>query len=579
KYRLREVMTDVGLSFQMLKDIILSLNVLVILDGQDESPQNTLLIDLLRHIDTHHNMKLIITTRPGASISLQKIINRYTIPKIDLMLTGIALVKQFEFIRNYVVVMETDKDKQNCILESVSAALPHLNNCMGEILLSPLMLTLLTILWVSGDMPDSATTTHIFMRVNKILKGKLESRLLLKLKTISDDSLKSKLDEFEGYLKEVAYKSFCIKEANFEESTIDLLMKKLKHLELTDVNSEILGHYLFARKTRRGWEQIIQYSYRHLRMQEFDAAIHVVNVITSGNADDVVRIMKEIQDERYVNIRAHTLALLAERNPHHLTKYGRSIVDCEKAIIDKKGILDNRCVDGMLRLVSETQCNNQVVVDMVTVIMAQMPVWVVRSPSCLAALMVLLQQEPPEKLMLDFCGQTQAPAALTGCLPAIAKCDLVLELLLPDTPQEEDPSSPSAAGGGGHDTLLSAATPPGGIATMQQFSGCLHEEGLQRLPHYLESLQVGLSPAALHQLIQSTQQLPQLQSLGIWMRCGNLEDHIDLVGKLQPARDLVDTGVTLYNATDTDCPHIAALLQRCYTATPMYLWLKDSTIT
>ena len=43
RYRLGEVMTDVGLSFQMLKQIIMRLKVLFILDGQDEACQNDLL--------------------------------------------------------------------------------------------------------------------------------------------------------------------------------------------------------------------------------------------------------------------------------------------------------------------------------------------------------------------------------------------------------------------------------------------------------------------------------------------------------------------------------------------------------
>ncbi|CAL4070492.1 unnamed protein product [Meganyctiphanes norvegica] len=581
KLRLYGVMTDVGLTFQKLKQIIQSLNVLVILDGQDESPQNDLLINTLGLLSTQPKMRVIITTRPGASIALNKIINRYNIPKLDLLITGIDIEDQYKFISNYVVVMEKDTHKQHEILESVNAALPHLNDSMGEIMLSPLMLTLLTLLWVAGKMPgDSITTTQIFTKVNKLLKGKLESRLLLKLKTLSEVSLKAKLTAFEDYLEEIAYQCFCKKESNFEDSTVDLLINKIDILELSDVQLEILGHYLCPRKTRKDLEIQLQYSYRHLRMQEFAASRYVCKIISKGSNEEITRIMSEIQDERHSNIRTHTIALLAEKYPQLLTKYGSSIIDCEKAIIDKKdGYADKRNVDSFHRFVSESQCN-KAVVDMVTTNMAQMPDWVVRSPSGLAALMVVLQQTQPENLTLQFDNQTSVPTSLTDYLANITKYHLELRLMLPYTPLEEDPSSSSpTAAAAVHDAFLSAATPPDGNATLDWFGGRLSRTGIQQLPPSLSSLWVGLSSEDLQTLFLRIPHITQLQYLSIYMRCSNLENVVVHLGKLQTTLDLALIRIALYSAEDTDLPHIASLVERCFTGAPLYLWLWEANIT
>ncbi|CAL4131824.1 unnamed protein product, partial [Meganyctiphanes norvegica] len=578
KLRLYGVMTDVGLTFQKLKQIIQSLNVLVILDGQDESPQNDLLINTLGLLSTQNKMRVIITTRPGASIALNKIINRYNIPKLDLLITGIAIEDQYKFISNYVVVMEKDIHQQTEILESVNAALPHLNDSMGEIMLSPLMLTLLTLLWVAGEMPDdSVTTTQIFMKVNKLLKGKLESRLLLKLKTLSDVSLKAKLTAFEDYLEEIAYQCFCKKESNFEDSTVDLLRNKIDILELSDVELEILGHYLCPRKTRKDLEIQLQYSYRHLRMQEFAASRYVCKIIFKGSNEEITRIMSEIQDERHSNIRTHTIALLAEKYPQLLAKYGSSIVDCEKAILDKKeGFYAKQNVDSFNRLVSESHCN-KAVLDMVTTNMAQMPAWVVYSPSGLSALMVVLQQTHPEVLTLAFSDQTSVPTSFTDYLANITKYHLKFRLYLADTPLEEDPSSsPTAAV---HDAFLSAATPPGCNATLDMFRGRISRTGIQQLPPSLFYLMVGLSSEDIQKLFLRIPQITQLKYLGIYMRCSNIENVVVHLGKLQTTLDLINIDIALYGAEDTDLPYIATLVEQCFTGAPLELWLWEANIT
>ncbi|CAL4168650.1 unnamed protein product, partial [Meganyctiphanes norvegica] len=103
-----------------------------------------------------------------------------------------------------------------------------------------LMLTLLTLLWVYGEILASLTITEVFMKVNELLKGKLESRLLLKMRGLVDESLKASIDEFEGYLEEIAFCTFSHMEFVFGESTIALLKKRLKQCKLDGFETEIM---------------------------------------------------------------------------------------------------------------------------------------------------------------------------------------------------------------------------------------------------------------------------------------------------------------------------------------------------
>ncbi|CAL4163581.1 unnamed protein product, partial [Meganyctiphanes norvegica] len=255
------------------------------------------------------------------------------------------------------------------------------------------------------------------------------------------------------------------------------------------------------------------------------------------------------------------IALLAETCPERLTKYGRQIVDFEKEILNKKERFRKLNVDNYLRMVSECQYN-KAVVDMVTTKMAQMQEWEVHSPSGLSALMVVLQQTKPKGLTLQFIDQTSVPISLTAYLAIITNYHLNVSLLLPKTPLEDDPSSsPTAAV---HDAFLSAATPPGSNATLKWFSGFLSWTGIQQLPPSLTYLRVGLSSEDLQNLFLRLLSITKLKYLVISMRCSNIENLVHL-GKLQISLDLTNIGIALYGAEDTDLPHIATLVQRCFT--------------
>ncbi|CAL4144911.1 unnamed protein product, partial [Meganyctiphanes norvegica] len=338
---------------------------------------------------------------------------------------------------------------------------------------------------------------------------------------------------------------------------------------------EILGHYLCPRKTRKDLEIELQYSYRHLRMQEFDASKYVCKIISKGSNAEIKRIMNEIQEEWHSNIRNHTIALLTERFPERLTKYGCRIVDFENAILNNKDDFDKLNVDNFLRMVFESHYN-KAVVNMVTTKMAKMREWEVHSPSGLSALMVVLQQTKPKGLTLQFIDQTSVSTSLTGYLANITKYHLTFRLMLPKTPLDENPSSsPTAAV---HDAFLSAATLPGDNTTLKWFSGFLSRTGIQQLPPSLTYLRVGLSSEDLQRLFLRILRIKELKYLVISMRCSNIENVVNL-GKLQTTLDLTNIGIALYGAEETDLPHIATLVQRCFTGAPLHLWLHEANIT
>ncbi|CAL4138292.1 unnamed protein product, partial [Meganyctiphanes norvegica] len=329
KLRLAKVMEVVGLSFEKLRQIILSVNILFILDGQDESTQNDLLNDILKYVNTPNGIRLIITTRPTASLDLQQnILSSFTLPKLDLELIGISLENQITFITKYVKVMEQDAGKQDDLLLKIDEELPGLNSSLGEIMMSPLMLSLLTLLWVTEQIVDSLTVTEVFTKVNDILKAKLISRLLKKR---CGPNLEAKLNSFQEYLQHVAFQNFSDNEIIFTEKTTVQLKEKCRECGLADVEDNIFEHHFTSRKSRKNLVPVVTYSYRHLRLQEFDSSQHVIRVLLgTGNDLDKEEIMKQLQGDRFNNIRAHILAIMADSHPQLLTQYGKAIVDCVK---------------------------------------------------------------------------------------------------------------------------------------------------------------------------------------------------------------------------------------------------------
>ncbi|CAL4149208.1 unnamed protein product [Meganyctiphanes norvegica] len=495
--RLGNVMADIGLSFQKLKHILLTLNVLFILDGQDESPQNDLLKDILALASTQNKIKVIITTRPSASIPLQKIINGFKIPKIDLKILGIAKENQLIFIKKIVTAMVNDADRLNEILESVNRELPDLNDSMGELMQSPLMLTLLALLWIYGEIPEAVTLTELFMNVNKLLKGKLQFKLLLKTRTLSDVSLREKIDEFEEILQEIAFDTFARMEYNFKDSTIADLKNKLNNqCKLGEFESEILGHFLAPRKSRRNLELVIYYSYKHLRMHEYDASKYVCHVLSTGNDEEKSVIINQLKGERFSNIRAHSIAILTNSNPQLLKKYAKTIIDYEE---------NGHNVDGYLRIISESKSNN-VVMEMVATRMAQEPLWKITNPSALASLVSVMQSSQPRSLHLSFRNQALLPTFLASCLRAIADYDLELWLEFPVAPKSSRTEE-------AHNDYLLALTHPDSQAKLVEFRGSLSGPALQQLPSSLWVLEATVSSGELPILWHRIPHLSELQEL------------------------------------------------------------------
>ncbi|CAL4069859.1 unnamed protein product, partial [Meganyctiphanes norvegica] len=550
--RLKKVMTEIGLSIEKLVKIILSLNVLIILDGQDESSQNYLLWDILSLVSTPNKVRLLITTRPSASVDLQEnILSSFTIPKLDLKFIGIAIQNQIPFITNYVKVMENnDLDRQQKIMQLVNRELPHLNSNMGEIMMSPLILSLLTILWVQGEILDSLTITEIFTKVNNILKRKLISRL--RKKRIGID-LTKKIDTFEEYLQEIAYITFSHKEILFEEETVELLKKNILECGLGDVKDEILEHYLASTKYRKNLSVVVNYSYRHLRQQEYDASKYVIHVL-STKTGNISKIINQLKDDRYCNVRTHTIAIMADSYPHLLPQYGRAIIDHVEP-----GCMD--VIDEYLHLILESK-SNKTVINLVSDDMAHMRnfndirVWQVGTHSGVAALRDLIQIAQPELLNLFFESQSQPPALLASCLQAMQTYDMELKILLPHIPKGK------ACHPVNHNNCIFALAGPDVRPRLVMFAGCLGSAAIKQLPSTLETIFIHVTVAELPTLLERIKHLTQLEKIEIFMWCSDMENVTDLAQIQLPTNDGLTITVNLYGAEDADGHNIGILLQR-----------------
>ncbi|CAL4127244.1 unnamed protein product, partial [Meganyctiphanes norvegica] len=331
----------------------------------------------------------------------------------------------------------------------------------------------------------------------------------------------------------------------FQESTIAVLKDKIQECKLDGFETEILGHYLAARKGRKQLVPIIYYSYKHLRMHEYDASVHVCHILTSGTEEDKALILKQLRDMRFNNIRVHTIAIMAESDAQLLAQYGQAIVDCGSE---------------HLKILAETKFNSTVV-DMVTPKMARMKQWEVNNISDVASVVSLLHRTQPETLRLYFYNQTVLPSSLSSYLCKISSHKLKLQLLLPSILCSHRSSTEEAITMH-HDDSLLAASHSGAQSTLVLFTGHLSGVSLTHLPSSLEVLDIVVSALELPLLWSRIPYLTQLRQLGITMRCTSLESVANLE-HLQLPRTLDEFEIELYDVEDDHCPNIGCLLHRC----------------
>nr|XP_045591676.1 uncharacterized protein LOC123753764 isoform X2 [Procambarus clarkii] len=152
---LTQTLSDSGVDFQLFKEIILSLNILVLIDGYDEvNDHSGRLVKELLHLPGK-DVRLVITTRPGWDQHLSQLVP-HTRPRCNILVLGITPERRVEFAERTIKVLVEEECQRSVITGRFTQRLEQMSQFLGEYLNTPLTLTLLALLCVEA--PEDHTS-------------------------------------------------------------------------------------------------------------------------------------------------------------------------------------------------------------------------------------------------------------------------------------------------------------------------------------------------------------------------------------------------------------------------------------
>lgn len=281
---LHNTFVNCNINFKDFKDLILGLQVLIIIDGFDESREEAkkMVTSILSLAQS--NVQVLLTTRPTGEEQLTALIPQGK-RALHLLITGIPQDKQTVFINKMLDNYGLPEDQKDKVKTNLHNKIVQLRAELGEQLNNPLILTLLTVLCV--ECPDKVNTptttiTTLFFQIRKYMESYLKRRLLPR------DCVQEKISSFMECYDDTAYETLRRKEFEMSEETVKILKQKCVKLELP--HQDVLSTFLVMRRTRCDLSITNTWSYQHLRQQEFAASM------------SVVRKLKNLDEESHTTI-------------------------------------------------------------------------------------------------------------------------------------------------------------------------------------------------------------------------------------------------------------------------------------
>lgn len=156
-----------GITQEVLRQIVLDMPILVTLDGYDESAENSceLVKEMLRITGT--DLKVIVTCRPHYVDTIYKQIPKRRKKHVThLSLNGIPSPYRAEFIGRLIdsrIPGGRNKLAKDKITEGLISRLPEIYGALGEDLCNPLMLTIITGMWMEHPVIEIDSQTNLFL--------------------------------------------------------------------------------------------------------------------------------------------------------------------------------------------------------------------------------------------------------------------------------------------------------------------------------------------------------------------------------------------------------------------------------
>ncbi|XP_069157944.1 uncharacterized protein [Procambarus clarkii] len=552
---LPQTLRDSDADFQLFKEIILSLNILVLIDGYDEvNDHSGRLVKELLHLPGK-DVRLVITTRPGWDQHLSQLVP-HTRPRCNILVLGITPERRVEFAERTIKVLVEEESQRRVITGRFTQRLEQMSQFLGEYLNTPLTLTLLALLCVESpeEFNNLTTNTQVYEKIHDFITNKLVSRLTDKHVT----EPKGKCDQFLLFLEEISLRGIQRKEYDLWPETEAEIREKCDTLGLPQ--EEVLSNYFTRTSYRRGLNVVWVFGYFHARYQEYCASRRLVALLLKAEQDrgdpashrvsgkssiiidllvDVVRKktgslgdhlrwstfdISDVNHElwacnRWWNILLSTTGVLYARGVEH--RFITHIIDLCKMVTHKP--------NNLLKHVAESRGSEHVIQAVCEKLRTE-HWWRIESVELWDVLPLVLKKVTPENICLVMQDYLiiYFPSQLEQCLSTLsvlAKMKVTLSLDLEYFEYglfSKDFEIPKQ--------FLERLTAPGSKCTLEGFSGVLPAAAIPLLPHTLEFLHLRLTPQQLPVLICHLPHLPHLQRLDITL---------DATGYVDP--DTLDT--------------------------------------
>ncbi|XP_069159413.1 uncharacterized protein [Procambarus clarkii] len=553
---LPQTLRDSGADFQLFKEIILSLNILVLIDGYDEvNDHSGRLVKELLHLPGK-DVRLVITTRPGWDQQLSQLVP-HTRPRCNILVLGITPERRVEFAERTIKVLVEEESQRSVITGRFTQRLEQMSQFLGEYLNTPLTLTLLALLCVEApeEFNNLTTNTQVYEKIHDFITNKLVSRLTDKHVTEPKGKCDENVKKFLRFLEEISLRGIQRQEYDLWPETEAEIREKCDTLGLPQ--EEVLSNYFTRTSYRRGLNVVWVFGYFHARYQEYCASRRLVDLLlraeqgrgdpashrVSGESStiidllvDVVRkekrslgdhlrvskfdisVLQEfIERPRWQNILVSTTGVLCARGVEH--RFITHIIDlCEMVTLEP---------DELLKHVAESRGSEHVIQAVCEKLRTEQE-WSIRSVDSWVVLPLVLKKVTPKNIYLNIKDTSQLKQHLST-LSVLATMKVTIYLDLDYSLDSKERSDITKQ-------CLERLTAPGSKCTLEEFSGDLSEAAIPLLPHTLESLLLHLTLHQLPVLIRHLPHLPHLQDLGIDLdvRGYVVPDTLDATGYVDP---------------------------------------------
>lgn len=266
--------SHMSLSHDHLKDILMDVKKLILIDGFDEQNSNSrkLVKELL---NLPGNNRYIITTRPNSVEDINMLIPSVK-SKVNLLLQGIPDHQHENFVEKLLSALLSDQKEIVQATDNIVCCLNRLKQTLGDQLNTPLTLALIVLLYVMSPhtINNLTSSSDLYEELRIMMTEKLVYRLVTST-TLSETTAKKQCKKFLDFFDQMSFRTFCMNEFELRRSTTENLSDKCELLNLPE--DLVLSSYLNTKRSLRGFSTVKIYTYQHTMMQEFAAGKYIAN--------------------------------------------------------------------------------------------------------------------------------------------------------------------------------------------------------------------------------------------------------------------------------------------------------------